>query len=238
MARRVLVTRPEPDDAVTAARLEAMGLAALRLPLTRIAALIPPAVPEATDYEALAVTSANALRHAPAALATAFAGKPCYAVGERTAAEARNIRYTRVTAGPGDAGGLARLIARREPPGARILHPCGRVRTDTLTDALRRAGFPVDALETYDTLPVDHRPEAVAALVGREPVWGALVYSASAAALFAELAAHPVLAPLLAETSVFCISARAAAALGGVACRARVADMPSEEALLAMIAAA
>ena len=62
---RVLVTRPEPGATMTARKLELMGFRPVKLPLQEIRPLAVPrgAVPE--GIAAVAVTSANAIRHAP-----------------------------------------------------------------------------------------------------------------------------------------------------------------------------
>ena len=66
--KRVLVTRPEPGASETARRLEELGFVPIKLPLQEIFAL-----PVGTDairskIGAVAVTSANAIRHAPRGL--------------------------------------------------------------------------------------------------------------------------------------------------------------------------
>lgn len=78
---RVLVTRPEPDAARTAKKLEAAGYQPLCLPVSETVAtgLILPDV----GYDAVAVTSANALRHAERAQLQPLLNLPLYAVGER-----------------------------------------------------------------------------------------------------------------------------------------------------------
>ncbi len=59
--KRVLVTRPEPAAAQTAAKLRAAGYEPVLLPLSRTVALsftVPDEV-----FDALTITSANAFRH-------------------------------------------------------------------------------------------------------------------------------------------------------------------------------
>jgi uroporphyrinogen-III synthase len=85
---RVLVTRPEPQAAATARRLDELGYEPVILPLTQTVAL-PVDVASLPDrIDAVAVTSANALLSAPAALLARLADAPCFAVGETTARQA------------------------------------------------------------------------------------------------------------------------------------------------------
>ncbi|TIW37543.1 MAG: uroporphyrinogen-III synthase, partial [Mesorhizobium sp.] len=82
---RVLVTRPEPGASRTAQRLLDQGFQPILLPLTETVALPVDADGVANNAVAVAVTSANAVRHAPKEIIAALAGLPCHAVGKRTA---------------------------------------------------------------------------------------------------------------------------------------------------------
>ena len=64
----VLVTRPRPDDEVTAKSLQASGFEVLRAPMLRFEAL-PFRDDDEAQYDAVIVTSANALRAIEAQLA-------------------------------------------------------------------------------------------------------------------------------------------------------------------------
>src|SRR5690242_6691986 len=97
MSRAVAVLRPEPGNAATAAAIEALGLTAIRLPLFEIHA-IDWAPPDATRFDALLLTSANAARHAGQGLA-GFRSLPVHAVGEATAAAAREAGLEVVAVG-------------------------------------------------------------------------------------------------------------------------------------------
>ena len=79
------------------------------------------------DAVAVAVTSANALRHAPSGLIERLASLPCHAVGTRTAAHASKAGFFSVREGPGDAAALADQIARQFGE-ATLAYLCGRVR--------------------------------------------------------------------------------------------------------------
>ncbi len=234
---RVLVTRPEPQAARTARRLAETGFEALTLPLTRIVGLPVDASALPGTIDAVAVTSANALRHLPPALVATLADKRCFAVGERTARLARDLGFRDVIAGPGDAGALAAEIVRRMDTKAAIAYPCGRVRLAGFEARLAGAGFAVHPIETYDTVPIDHPSAALAAVVGAEPIDAVLLYSADAAGLFAKLAWPPERRLLLARAHYLCMSARVAAALKEVeAAYVDVAAEPTEQALLGLLA--
>jgi uroporphyrinogen-III synthase len=232
---RVLVTRPEPGASRTARRLQDTGFQPVLLPLTETATLPVDAGLIPDDAAAVAVTSANALRHAPKDVIAALAALPCHAVGARTGEAARKMGFSSVVEGAGDAEALADSLATAFP-GKAIVYPCGRVRFPVFEQRLEAAGVLVHAMETYDTLPVRHSDDTILALLAGRPVDAALLYSAKAAAAMQLLATRPALQGVFEKTRFFALSARIAAAFddsGGKAIR--VAEEPDEEALLALL---
>jgi uroporphyrinogen-III synthase len=237
--RRVLVTRPQPGADVTARKLVALGFEPIVMPLTETRPVDILEPPDPADFDAVVVTSGAALRHAPVPLRAGLAHLPLFAVGDRTAGIAREMGFARPQSAEGETSALAALVARALPAGSRVAYLCGRVRTGSLAERLRKAGFAATPVETYDTLPVEWTPDAALAAFAGQPVDASLIYSANAAILFSRLLALREAGPLLGAARLLCISARAAGALppSGQA-RAEIARTPDEAALLALLGAA
>jgi uroporphyrinogen-III synthase len=215
----LLVLRPQPGADETVARARALGLTATAAPIFSVGevAWAPPA-PE--DFDALLVTSANALRHAGPALA-GFTSLPCYAVGEATAKTARAAGFTNVTAGASDAEALLDLVAADGR--TRLLHLCGREHRQTGRPGLSITRRIVYAAEPASVLPAEASEALQANAV-------ALLHSPRAGALFGQLVDTVRMhrnAIRLAAIS----DAAASAAGSGWRCLA-VASAPSDEALL------
>ena len=120
-ARPIWVLRPQPGNAATCARLADMGRVAIPLPLFVVEPLAWD-VPDGADYDALLLTSANAVRHAGEGLAR-LSTLPIYAVGESTAKAARAAGLS--VAAVGD-GGVAEMAERLAQDGrAHVLHLTG-----------------------------------------------------------------------------------------------------------------
>lgn len=221
----VLVTRPDGEG--TAGRLRALGHEPVMLPLSRLAALPQPVLPDAPGVRAVAATSANALRFAEPGLLEALREKPFFAVGPATARAAREAGFASVRQGPGDALGLARLVASGGPPS--VLYLCGRVRKPDFEAALARSGVEVLAAETYDALPVELSVGQIETVLGGRRVDAALLFSALAAENFRRLRSHP----LLEAAEVLALSPRIAEAAGGGLAAAR----PNEDGLFAFFVA-
>ncbi|TGQ74772.1 uroporphyrinogen-III synthase [Mesorhizobium sp. M00.F.Ca.ET.186.01.1.1] len=233
--RRVLVTRPEPGASRTARLLQDKGFEALLLPLTETVALPAVAGCIKGDAVAVAVTSANALRHAPKEVVAAFASLPCHAVGRRTAEAARRAGFLSVSEGPGNAEALADGLAGNFG-GKTLIYLCGRVRFPAFEQRLEATGVRVHVVETYDTLAVHYPDEAILAMASGQPVDAVLLYSAKAAAAMRGLVERPALQNLFENTKVFVLSGRIAAAFGdGAGKTIRIAAQPDEEALLALL---
>lgn len=236
--RRVLVTRPEPGASATGETLRAAGFEPLILPLTGIEPLAVETMPVASHVDAVAVTSANALRHAPPELLAAIAGKRCYAVGCTTRHAAMAAGLNVEVAAPGNAEALAARIAADAPAGTRILYLCGRVRRQEFAASLIDAGLAVEELETYDTPAFDYSRQDVTERLGWNPIWGAPVYSLKGANALEKLMSRRDLKPVFEQTLVFFLSARIAGTSSSIdAARKRIAAQPNEDALLALMEA-
>jgi uroporphyrinogen-III synthase len=231
MVRRVLVTRPEPDASNTARLLATLGFEALLLPLTKTFGL-----PEKSEvigsFDAVAVTSSNALRYASDDLLAKMAGKPCFAVGDKTAKTLRDAGFSRVASANGNAGELASRVIDHTPADARIAYICGVVRRPDFERALIVAGRTVLPIETYDTTRLTPSDSEIEKVLGDRNVQAVLVYSAeSAAALSVDLLKRPAPSKLLSNAIFCCLSARVAAALDVEPDRIRIAERPEQVAL-------
>jgi uroporphyrinogen-III synthase len=145
MSRPLAVLRPEPGNAATAAAIAARGYEAIRLPLFEVRPL-PWTAPAPDAFDALLLTSANAVRHGGAALA-ALRTLPVHAVGEATAAAARAAGFEIRSVGH---AGVEALLADAAAHGTRrALHLSGRERT-VASHAILAAVIPVYASEQRD----------------------------------------------------------------------------------------
>ncbi|MEI9927647.1 MAG: uroporphyrinogen-III synthase [Sphingomonas sp.] len=172
MTRPIAVLRPEPGNRATAAAIEAAGHTAIRLPLFEVRP-IAWRPPDPAAFDALLLTSANALRHGGAGLASLRA-LPVHAVGEATAATARGAGFSVAATGT---GGAAALIADASDAGVRhALHLAGRDRT-----MIAPGGIVARVVAVYASAPQPIGNEAVGALAGSV----VLVHSARAGARLA-----------------------------------------------------
>jgi uroporphyrinogen-III synthase len=221
MSAPVLVLRPEPAAGRTAARLAERGLTAIRYPLFALEALAwtPPA---ADDFDAILLTSANALRLGGPALAR-FHGLPAYAVGTATAKAATDAGFANVTTGGGDAASTVPMIVADGR--VRVLHLCGEdVRP---YDPL---GLTVTQVPVYRSAEAGDAQGLAAVLPPNGPI-AALVHSPRAGLRLSAL----VNGPDRARIAVVAISSAALDACGTGWRATAIAASPDETHMLACV---
>ncbi|CAN5149532.1 uroporphyrinogen-III synthase [soil metagenome] len=229
-ARRIWVTRASPGAEATAGRLEAMGFAPLVDPLLDVRDLSPAL--DLAGVAALAFTSVNG--------ATAFARLSAdrmfrvFAVGDRTAAAAREVGFTQVMSAGGDVDALAWLIAGEAAAlDGVVLHPGAFEPAGDLVAPLAEAGVTALRLALYETVAREPAPTTLAVIDRLEAV---LLHSPRAARTLSDLLAlRP--APRL---RALCLSPAVAApleamVLAGALASVASAPRPTETALLGLL---
>jgi len=149
----VLITRPEPEASATAARVAALGHVPLVDPMLAIRPLDGPPL-DLSGVQALVCTSVNGVR--ALAARTAERTPPLYAVGARTASEARAVGFWDVIDADGDVGALAALLAGRvDPARGALLHAAGAEIAGDLAGALAPHGIALRREVLYEAVTAD-----------------------------------------------------------------------------------
>ncbi|MBL8662584.1 MAG: uroporphyrinogen-III synthase [Candidatus Odyssella sp.] len=235
---RILVTRPASEAQRFAAQLAGHGIESVIAPLLAIEPVETP-LPPFDAVQALVFTSANGVR--------AYAARetrrdvPAYAVGEATAAAAREAGFANAISAGSDAEGLAALLVDRiDPAQGPLLHVAGADQAGDLPGALRARGYEVRQAVLYHAAPAPELPAPARAAIEAGSIAGVALFSPRSAGLFADRAAAAGLAAKLATLDAYCLSRAVAAALEGKATfrAVRVAARPNAEALIAAIRAA
>ena len=210
--RKLLLLRPEPGLTESAARASELGLEVIARPLFRVEP-VDWIAPDPDNYDALLLTSANAVNQAGTELVK-LSRLRAYAVGAATAEAAMEAGLS--LAGVGK-GGVTELLAEIPGP-ARLLHLAGEDRREVESD------HSIDRLTVYRSVAIeDPRLPPLHGLV-------AAVHSPRAAVRLAELAAERR------HTAIAAISENAADACGQGWERVEVAARPDDSSVLALAA--
>ncbi|MBA3667454.1 MAG: uroporphyrinogen-III synthase [Sphingomonas sp.] len=210
--RRLLLLRPEPGLSLSAARASDLGLDPILTPLFAVQA-VGWTAPDPAGFDALLVTSANAMRHAGPQIAK-LTPLSVHAVGEATATAAREAGFQIASVGNGDVDALLAGLPRSQ----RLLHLTGGDHRDPASRHI------VESLPVYRAaaIPDPHLP-SLTGLV-------AAVHSPRAGARLADLA------PDRGDTIIAAISSAAATACGGRWQQIAIAELPDDVCLLALAA--
>jgi uroporphyrinogen-III synthase len=234
----VLVTRPDPDNATTAATLRARGHEVMLAPTLRFEPLPLPPGNEA-DYSGVIVTSANALRAvAPQLKNHPVLKLPLFAVGAQTAAAARRAGFIEVISADGDAEALRECVVRsvRAAPAedtSPLLYLAGADISRDLAGELGARGIDVVTRTTYRMVPIARLPRDVCDAFAANRIEAVLHYSTRSARAFLEAARAGGVEISALAVPQCCISASVAQVLREAgAARVAVAASPDENALL------
>ncbi|WP_198366003.1 uroporphyrinogen-III synthase [Roseomonas sp. KE0001] len=229
----VLVTRPEPGCAETAAAVAALGWRPLLAPALVLSPLPLPA-DIAHPVQALLLPSRAAARALAGALDP---GLPVLAVGPGTAAEAEAAGFRDVRHAEGEAESLVVLArARLRPRQGALLLAAGRGYSRTLAAALRDQGFAVRHRAVYAARPATALPPETLDALRRGRARAALFLSPRSAQVTQRLLRRAGLAETVRGMVALALSQRIAQSLAGMPWRAiRATPAPDSLALLALL---
>lgn len=228
--KRILITRPEPGAAKTAASITALGFEPLIASLlaVTICDVRPP-----TKVAATLLTSGNAVASCPKSLYSL----PVFAVGAATAALAQGVGFRHVVSADGDATALVSLVASTLVPGdGPLFLPAGRGQGASLAAAMRRLGFRVLRRVAYEAKGVETLPQQAVTALRNGSVDIAMFYSAETSRQFVRLILAARLENSVRDVEAVSISEQAAMALRSLPWRRiRVAAKPNQDAMLVLL---
>ena len=229
---KMLVTRPEPDAQATLARLDALGISAVAAPVM-VRQTLDASLPPPDGFTAMVLTSANAVRAlAERGVLEQYRHLPVFAVGDRTARDASEAGFERVSSAAGALQDLvnAMTIARMRGP---IFYPTGKHQSADLAKALAPLGVMVATAKVYDMVAIDALPAQILAELGGE-IGAVLAYSRRTAEIFATLATS-LPRDKRSRLAMLCLSETVAEPLLEARfSRISLADRPDEDAMMAL----
>jgi uroporphyrinogen-III synthase len=231
---RILITRPRDDAMRLAQRLTAAGHDVLCEPMLEIRFLVGAEL-DLTGAQAILFTSANGVR--AFAAASPRRDMAVFAVGDSTAAAARDAGFGDVESAGGAVDDLARLVRERlRPEDGPVLHVSGRDVAGDLSGRLSQAGFTVRRAVLYAADGATSLSSAAGDALRSGSVDAAVFYSARTAATFRRLVEQADLTSALAKMSAYGLSPAALEPIRSLAwARQAAAAHPDESELLTLI---
>jgi uroporphyrinogen-III synthase len=220
---KLLILRPEPGASATAARATAAGFEPVVLPFFEIQPRSW-AAPDAADFDALLITSSNAIRHAGRE-SDGLKSLPVHTVGERSAAGARDQGF--IIASTGQAGIEATLVSAAQMGHRRLLWLSGEDRREPSNTH----GARLDIRTVYAAKPLPIPADAAEIINCADII---ALHSPRAAILFGETA--DALGLNRARLALIAFSPAIAAAAGDGWGGVAISKMPEDSALLSAAA--
>ncbi len=217
---RIVAIRPEPGLTSTLEAARVMGLDIAGIPLFEIRPL-DWNCPDPALVDGLLIGSANAILHGGAQLGQ-LKGKPVYAVGQTTAATARDAGFEVAAIGK---GGLQNVLDAVPAP-MRLLRIAGAEHVPLTPPE----GVSIETVIAYESVPLPLEHSAIETL-GDRPI--VLLHSAAAAAHFASECDRLHLNR--GDLTLAVLGPRIASAAGAGWHSVHVSPHPSDSALLEMI---
>lgn len=233
--RRALITRPQEDSADLAIALARRGIAPILAPMMRIEYASADIETEIAPAQAILFTSRNGVRAfsrvSPRRDIAAFA------VGDSTAALARDNGFVNVESANGDNADLARLVIDRlVPSDGMLFHAAGATIAGDLSGALDKAGFRTVRRTLYNAKAVDRLADTATAMRNGELDY-VLFFSPRTARIFVELVAAARLGDACRSLTAVCLSDAVASEVASLAWKdIGVADLATTDAVLNVIA--
>jgi uroporphyrinogen-III synthase len=230
----MLVTRPQPEAGETAGRLHALDIESEVLPLLERVTLTG-SLPDAEGFAAMALSSANALASlAERGVIETYCGLKVFAVGDRTAAAARDHGFTDVVSAHGAFGDLAEMLIHAGLKGP-VFYPAARDQSGDLAKSLAPHGVMVVTARVYEMNEVEDLDQGIVARLAAGKFGAATFYSRRTAEAFVKRVAPSVGRDVATRLGVLCISEGVAEPLiAAHFVRVGLADYPSEEGMMGL----
>lgn len=230
----ILVTRPIDEAMPTAEKLEAMGHRVVIAPAIQVE---PVSFEIPGESRSIIVTSKNGAR-----LGLVNVGnkdRPIFAVGDKTADEARKLGFTNVTVGPGTARQLVPLLLECGLTEKRkYTHLCGTTLSYNISDVLKSEGLDAENTVTYHTRAIGGLSAGVQEALDEGKIDTALFYSPRTATIFEETVADYGRSDWLRTIDALCLSTRVADNLLGPWRNKNYAVIPTEKAMFSLLGVA
>ncbi|MBE7636248.1 hypothetical protein GUA87_05290 [Sneathiella sp. P13V-1] len=231
---KLLITRPMSAAREMKSALETMGHDVILSPLLEISFRNTEPL-DIEKVQALIVTSANGVKGL--VRATENRSIPVYAVGDKSAAVAKQSGFEKIFSANGDVDDLARLIKERLPEdGGTLVHAGGARLAGDLGGDLQKAGYSYRREILYDAHDAEGLTPVALSELKAGKLDGVLVFSPHTAKVLKQIIDADKLYDHISKLSIWCLSQNVANALSDLqAGQIFVAEHPTEKDLLALI---
>ena len=200
----IIITRPKEDSLFLIERLKKLGHTVTHLPVIKIEELKTQKI-NVQNYKAVIFTSSNAIKFLNVGK---FDPKiKCYCVGKTTEFAARQAGFLNTFSSEGTVDTLIELIIRSfENKSGKLLYLSSEFISKDLDIDLTNAGFTIDRVSNYTTLPVEEIDKSIIDLLKKKSPDAIFVYSSKSAKNLFNLINKYSLLNVVTHSNLMCIS--------------------------------
>ena len=226
----IVITRPKEDSLYLIERLKKLGHMVTHLPVIKIEKLETEKI-NFQNYKAAIFTSSNAIKFLNV---DTFDSKiKCYCVGKTTEFAAKQAGFINTYSSEGTVDSLIELIIRSfENKSGKLLYLSSEFISKDLDIDLINAGFTVDRVSNYTTLPVEKIDKITLDFLKKKSPDAIFVYSSKSAKNLFNLINKYSLLNLVTQSYLMCISEKVLLVLKQVKWKKVFIFSPGEEEFL------
>ena len=200
----IVITRPKEDSLYLIENLIKLGHIVTHLPVIKIEKLKTSKI-NLKNYKAVIFTSSNAVRFMNI---EKFNSKiKCFCVGKTTELTARQVGFINTYTSEGTVDSLIELIIRTlDTKSGKLLYLSSEFISKDLDNDLIRAGYAVDRISNYTSLPVEEIDKKTLDFFKKKPPDVIFIYSSKSAKNLFNLINKYSLLNVVTQSNLMCIS--------------------------------
>ena len=226
----IVITRPKEDSLNLIEGLINLGHSVTHLPVIKIEKLETKKI-NLLNYQAVIFTSSNAIRFMDI---EKFNSKiKCFCVGKATEFTAKQAGFINTYSSEGTVDSLIELIIRTlDSKSGKILYLSSEFISKDLDKDLINAGYFVDRVSNYTSLPVEEIDKKTLNFFEKNPPDVIFIYSSKSAKNLFKLINKYSLLNVVTQSNLMCISEKVLSVLKQIKCKKAFVFSPGEEEFL------
>ena len=226
----IVITRPKEDSLHLIENLIKLGHAVTHLPVIKIEKLETKRI-NLINYQAVIFTSANAIKFMNI---EKFNSKiKCFCVGNTTESIAKQVGFINTYTSEGTVDSLIELVMRTlEKKSEKLLYLSSEFISKDLDKDLIKAGYSVDRISNYTSLPVEEVDRKTLDFFKKKPPDVIFIYSSKSAKNLFNLINKYSLLNVVTQSNLMCISEKVLSVLKKIKWKKVFVFNPGEEEFL------
>jgi len=226
----IVITRPKEESLYLIENLIKLGHMVTHLPVIKIEKLETKKI-NLLNYQAIIFTSSNAIKFMNI---EKFNSKiKCFCVGKATELTARQVGFINIFTSEGTVDSLTELIVRTlDIKSRKLLYLSSEFISKDLDKDLMNAGYAVDRISNYTSLPVEEIDEKILDFFKKKPPDVVFIYSSKSAKNLFNLINKYSLLNVVTQSNLMCISEKVLLVLKQIKWKKEFIFSPGEEEFL------